>query len=90
MLQRLGKFRINRELIQKTPIAKLAPIFSRVVVVSCELRYDMDAFEYVALSNDFDEVEPGMVAPMYDLDCKHVNRDGEEWIEPKFTPSRFQ
>jgi hypothetical protein len=65
MLDPLGKFRISRELIQKSPEAALA-VLEGCLVVRAELQWESDAIEYVALHPDFDELQPGEIAPTYE------------------------
>jgi hypothetical protein len=49
LLDRIGRFRISRELIRRNP-AELLPLFAEMVVVEAQMRWEYDSIEYVALS----------------------------------------
>jgi hypothetical protein len=66
MDKRIGRFEMSRELIERDPETARA-IMGRCIVVRCEMMYEHDTLEYVALSPDFDEVQQGMIAPEYDV-----------------------
>ncbi len=40
-------------------------VMKNCIVVRCEMRYDIDGFDYTAICKDFDEVPPGEMAPYY-------------------------
>jgi len=63
---RIGIFRIGRKLIEDNE-AIVRAIMSRVIVVRCEHMYALDVFEYMAISNDFDEVPQGEIVPKYQI-----------------------
>ena len=66
MGKRLGRFSVPIELVEKeSALARM--IMGRCVVVRCEMMYSNEAFEYQALSPDFDEVDPGKMMPEYDV-----------------------
>lgn len=69
--KRIGAFRIGRDLVDEKPEWARA-ILADMIVVRCELSYASDAFEYFALSNSFDEIEPGLPAPSYECSVKEV------------------
>lgn len=66
---RVGRFRVSREMVDKHPGA-VASALARTLVVRAECHYSFDGFdgfEYIALSPDFDFVGVGAIAPDYDL-----------------------
>ena len=62
--RRKGKFRIAFEFLDNDWELLLKPM-SEVLVVRAEALYDARAIEYLAYSNNFDEVEIGSEAPYY-------------------------
>lgn len=63
---RIGKFRISRELILDRPDIALE-IMSKVIVTRCELMFHSDYFEYTAVSPIFDVVPVGFMAHEYSI-----------------------
>lgn len=64
--RRLGRFHIGLSIIEHdTIMAQL--MLSGMVIVRADHRYDLNAIEYMALHDDFDEVPPGLEAPHYDV-----------------------
>lgn len=63
MKNRIGKFSVDRSLIETSPEV-LMKLMSHCIVVRCELMYD-NVFEYVAISPEFDVVPVGQFAPHY-------------------------
>jgi hypothetical protein len=62
---RIGKFELNEDLVVHNPeLAK--PVFAKCVIVDCVRRFDTQKFEYMALSDEFDDVPEGAMAPWYD------------------------
>ena len=82
--RRLGRFHIGLNLIDERAgadgtMAKL--MLSGMIILRADHRYDLDAIEYMALHDDFDEVPAGQEAPHYDV-VAHEQRidDGEEGV----------
>lgn len=74
MKNRLGKFRIRAEAIYSEP-ESLRGIMEQCVIVRAEQMYERHCFEYIAISNAFEEIPEGCMAPEYTWLCE----DGE-WI----------
>jgi len=53
-------------------------IFCDVVPVRCEQRYDIDGFEYIGISGQFDIVNPGCLAPEYIIEITK-NKSGSNF-----------
>lgn len=66
LIERIGRFRINRKLILRNT-DELLPLFSEMVVVEAQMRWEYDAIEYVALSKRFEKQPQGVTAPMYKI-----------------------
>lgn len=62
----LGKFHIHRDMILSDEAAVLR-VMAKCIVVRCELLYHNNAFEYVALSEDFAEVPEASIIPTYNI-----------------------
>lgn len=78
---RLGKFRIDREVIDRVvresrdeDVARWAAVFGQVLVIEAVHRYDLRSTEYLAYSHHFEDVPVGMDAPLYDVE---INRREE-------------
>lgn len=78
MGKRIGRFAMCRQLVERDPETARA-VMGRCIVVRCEMMYEHDTFEYLAISPDFDEVPQGMIAPEYDV----IISDGGKRIEFK-------
>ena len=63
--KRVGKFSIEHYLIDSDDPSMVHLMLANKVIVRAEVRYEMDAIEYHAYSDDFDEVEPGQQIPEY-------------------------
>ena len=62
--RRLGTFKISRYMIENNPkIVKR--VMSECIIVRAELSYVMDAIEYTAISDWFDEVQEGHIPMEY-------------------------
>ena len=68
MLNRVGKFAISLSLIRQAPEAILK-VMEKVIVMRAEHMWYGDKIEYLAISNEFREVEPGVIAPTYEVIC---------------------
>jgi hypothetical protein len=66
MDKRIGRFALRLELVERDQETARA-IMGRCIVVRCEMMYQHDTLEYIALSPDFDEVPQGMITPEYDV-----------------------
>ena len=66
MNRRIGRFAMSRQLVERDPETARA-VMGRVIVVRCEMMYETDTLEYMALSPDFDEVPQNEIAPAYDV-----------------------
>ena len=78
MNRRIGRFAMSRQLVERDPETARA-VMGRVIVVRCEMMYETDTLEYMALSPDFDEVPQNKIAPSYDV----IISDGVRRIEFK-------
>ena len=76
--RRIGRFALSAELVKRDP-ETARRIMGRCIVVRCEMMFEYNTLEYVALSPDFDEIERGMMSPVYDV----IISDGGERIEFK-------
>lgn len=66
---------------------ELLPVMASVVPIEVEFRFDLNAFEYLAHSHLFEEVEEGMVAPCYDCiltKVPHTEDSGETTFTTTF------
>jgi hypothetical protein len=61
---RIGAFKLDREILRTDWRLGLA-IFSQMLILHAEQRYDTDTIDYVALSDLFAEVPIGTRAPEY-------------------------
>lgn len=64
--RRLGRFYIDRALIERQPDVAQA-IMARCIVIRCELIYERDQFEYTAISSDFAALPGHVTAPRYNV-----------------------
>ena len=81
--KRVGRFRISDEMIRFNPeIAQ--KVLSKVIVVRCEKHF-WGYYEYLALSNRFDIVEEGVIAPYYDAVIKNGFVSFEKEAHPSET-----
>lgn len=79
--RRIGRFSISEIMVKEHP-EDVLKVLSQCLVVRCELKYDIMAFEYMALSPLFEETAFGLVAPDYTAHFERVNvaSEGEEPI----------
>ena len=78
MDKRIGRFAMSRQLVERDPETARA-VMGRCIVVRCEMMYEHDTLEYIAISPDFDEVPYGEIAPEYSVAIS----DGGKRIEFK-------
>jgi len=79
MKRKLGQFRISREVLEDFPMA-VQHLMSRCIPVRCEHHWGSDQFEYVAISDEFAEVERGAMPPFYHILHEEVRNDKGELI----------
>ncbi len=79
--KRVGKFSIERYLIGDDP-STVHQMLANKVIVRAEVLYEMDAIEYHAYSDDFDEVENGQKIPEYvaEFSREHVSGDNTDSV----------
>lgn len=62
--RQLGRFTIDFPIVEDDPVL-VRTIMGQCVIVRAEMRYDLGAFEYHAISPQFAEVPPHCVPPEY-------------------------
>lgn len=62
--RRIGRFRIDRHLIDNRPEDVLR-LLRDILIVRAELSYEYDAIEYVGISEQFASVPEGCITPEY-------------------------
>lgn len=62
--RRFGRFHISQELV-KSGNAAVSQVMAACIVTRCEMRFLDGAFEYEALSPQFNPVSQGCVIPLY-------------------------
>lgn len=87
--RRLGRFHVSRCLLENWADGAILALFSNFVVVRAEVRYEFDSIEYLAFSELFEEVEQGIVPPLYEIQC---HREFVAGLSPvfSFTASKSQ
>ncbi len=71
--RKIGKFRISHIFIERTSQKTLSKIMSNFVPIKAESLYAMDAIEYTALSDLFEEVPWGTEIPFYNIEVTGTN-----------------
>ncbi len=66
MKRRIGKFYIHSLLINDSPEA-IKKVMGKCIILRCEHLPHRDAFEYIAISDDFDEIAVSLVTPEYQV-----------------------
>ena len=75
--RRIGRFCVDLSLLEdQTVMAQL--MLSGMVIVRAQHRYDLNAIEYMALCDEFDEVPDGQEAPYYDARMNEQRVNGED------------
>ena len=64
--KRVGRFRVDTEVIWSCNTGALFAIMGRCIIVKAEANYAGPYIEYLAYSADFEEIEEGLRAPMYE------------------------
>lgn len=81
MNRRLGTFNISREMIEDDEAAvKLA--LSGLIVVRAEQLWDGGCIAYVAICDDFEELQEGDAAPPYQINWKRVQLEDRVAVIP--------
>lgn len=74
-LNQRGKFIVTNVLLQDTSCHESVKlIMSKMIIIRCEYMYDTETFEYIAISELFDEVKAFSETPMYNI---IINSDNE-------------
>lgn len=66
VVRRLGRFLVSRTLLREQP-EQLKPLFSEMIVVEAQMRWERDSVEYLAMSDRFEVVEEGVMCPLYEI-----------------------
>jgi len=66
MDRRIGRFSLNKHVIDRFPEEARA-VMGRCIIVRCEMIYESNTLEYVAISPDFNQVRKGEIVPRYDV-----------------------
>lgn len=69
--QRIGSFRVSRDVFESADIDVLFGIMSQVIIVRCDMDYANDCLNYVGISKHFEEVCQGCVHPEYMVVIEH-------------------
>lgn len=64
--KRIGHFLLSKCLIENDYKA-VQKVMAECVVIRCEMLYHKDSFDYIALSELFDEVDEGCEVPFYEI-----------------------
>lgn len=66
--RRIGRFRLHMDLMSTVDSVEwpmISEIMGSLFITRCELRYDTQCFEYVAVSPHFRKVDHGAPVPLY-------------------------
>lgn len=66
LVRRLGRFNVSRVLLREQP-EQLKPLFAEMIVVEAQMRWERDRVEYLAMSERFEVVPEGVMAPLYEI-----------------------
>jgi hypothetical protein len=66
--KRLGRFVVNRAILDSASIEELNLLFEDVVIFRAELMYQLDGVEYLAFSPRFDVSSEGALPPYYSVE----------------------
>lgn len=67
MFRKIGKFKLAGVNLNEDLLPEIKKIMAQVIVTRCEHTYHDDMFEYIAMSDAFDEVPVGECIPSYDV-----------------------
>ena len=63
--RRIGRFVLDRRVLEETSQAQLQAVFRDMVVLDCRASFATDATEYIAAHPDFEPVDHGGTIPDY-------------------------
>lgn len=63
--RRIGRFFLDRKVLEKTSQAQLQAVFRDMVVLDCRASFATDTIEYIAAHPDFEPVDPALMIPDY-------------------------
>ena len=63
--RRIGRFFLDRKVLEKTSQAQLQAVFRDMAVLDCRASFASDTIEYVAAHPDFEPVDHGGAIPDY-------------------------
>lgn len=66
LVRRLGRFKISGRLLYEQP-EQLKPLFAEMIVVEAQMRWEHSCVEYLAMSERFEVLPEGLVAPLYEI-----------------------
>lgn len=78
----IGQFKIDRDDIEENPEAVRA-IMGTVIPIRAEMMFASNRIEYIALCDDFEEIEDGTEPPWYEIEGIE-EKDGEvevTWVK---------
>jgi len=75
LINRRGKFSINRDLLRDSNNENLLKLFAHMIIVRAEYMFVKDTVEYEAMSPLFREIEIHESAPQYEIICIDVYSD---------------
>lgn len=64
--KKIGKFYISESFVNQLRYEELSKVFTNVIVVRCEHLEYKNVYEYIALSNKFEETDVFKEIPLYD------------------------
>lgn len=70
MGRRVGRFYIDQDVVLKNP-EFVQKVMSKVIVVRCESIWHINSFEYIAISNRFEEIDEAVIPPFYEVALKN-------------------
>ena len=63
--RRIGRFFLDRKVLEKTSQAQLQAVFRDMAVLDCRASFASDAIEYIAAHPDFEPVDQGAMIHEY-------------------------
>jgi len=85
--KRIGKIYISAPLMYDMDIDEMLKVTSKLVVIRCEHLYHKDSFEYIAICQEFDEIEQECEPPTYLVEIK--KEITEEGMPPEIIGIKF-
>jgi hypothetical protein len=86
--RRIGRFIVGHDTF-RVDWRALLPLFAKVVPVRAESLFHVDGIEYLALCEDFDEIEMEETPPMYEVTYRTAE-DGRELFIFTRAGARFE